>query len=210
MFRCELVVGYVCRCSSSQGDVAHQVAECLGRSPVEPAAVQVKDCPAFPGLRRVGPPARYPTDGVFLKSNALRGFDPLDDAIERRAGGYTFELALHARHGGSQGGHGGGVFRGEGMDERPGIICRRAVVFSGLHLFLLSEFLVRTITEHFLLIWREGHPIHVWHSNRNVLVEGDQRGPLCRARLASPVSFRCSESRGETPGLRIASIFTYP
>jgi hypothetical protein len=96
--------------------------------------VQVKDCLSFAGLRRLGPPAGYPSDGVFLKSNPFRGFDLLDDVIERRAGGYTFELALQTRHGGSQASHRGGIFRGEGMYGQPGIVCRYVLEFSGLHL----------------------------------------------------------------------------
>ena len=76
MFRCESVIGYECRFPGSQGDVARQVAECFGCSPIEPAAVQVKDCPSFAGPRRLGPPAGNPSDGVLLKSIAFRGFEP--------------------------------------------------------------------------------------------------------------------------------------
>jgi len=60
MFRCESVIGYECRFPGSQGDVARQVAECFGCSPIEPAAVQVKDCPSFAGPRRLGPPSSFP------------------------------------------------------------------------------------------------------------------------------------------------------
>lgn len=73
--------------------MADEVAERLGRSPVEPAAMQVKDRSPLPSLRRSGPPARYASDRVDRKGDAARGCDALHDAVERTASGGPFELS---------------------------------------------------------------------------------------------------------------------
>jgi hypothetical protein len=101
-------------------------------------------------LRRLGPPAGYPSDDAFVKGNAFRGFDPFDYAVERRASSYTLEFALHARHSGSQGGHSGGVLGGEGMDEQPRFVRRFAFVLRGLHFYFSFVSLVLAVIRH----WR--------------------------------------------------------
>ncbi len=56
-----------------QSDVADEVPVRLGRSPVEPAAMHVNNRGSLPGMRRLGPPAGYPSDGRGFKGHARPG-----------------------------------------------------------------------------------------------------------------------------------------
>jgi hypothetical protein len=96
VLRSKSVIGYERIHASAQRDIADEVAERLGCSPVEPAAMQVKERGHFPSLRRSGPPAGYASDRVGLKGDSARGYDALHDAIEGTARGDPFELAFHA------------------------------------------------------------------------------------------------------------------
>ena len=109
------------------------IAEHLGRSPVEPAAMQMKDRGALPSLRRPGPPARYASDRVGLKGDAAWGGDALHDAVERTASGGPFELAFHACDCRSQRRHCGRIFRAEGMDHGPRLLDCCVLADFGLH-----------------------------------------------------------------------------
>src|SRR5260370_40564160 len=80
VLRSESVIGYERIHAGAQRDMADEVAEGLGRPPVKPAAMQVKDRGPLPSLRRSGPPARYASDRVGLKGDAARRGDALHDA----------------------------------------------------------------------------------------------------------------------------------
>ena len=106
--------------TGGQSDVADEVPECLGRSPVEPAAMHVNNRGPLSGLRRPGPPAGYAPGRSGYKGDALWDSDSLHDAVERTAASDPFELAFHWRDNRSQSSHSDRIFLAERMyNQRP-------------------------------------------------------------------------------------------
>jgi hypothetical protein len=121
MLGSEPVIGYESIGSCTGSNVAYEVPVGLGRSPVEPAAMQVKHRSSFLAVCGPRPPAGNSSDRIGLKRDAPRSGDAFNDGVERAASGTPFELTLHAGDRIAQGGNRRGIFRPERMDCRPGI-----------------------------------------------------------------------------------------
>ena len=118
--------------AGGQGDVAGEVPEGLGCSPVEPAPMHVNDRGSLSILWRLGPPAADPADGSGFEGHILRDRDALHDFVERTASSYPLGLAFHWRDHLSQSGHRSRIFLGERMYNRPGSF--RSCIFEGVRL----------------------------------------------------------------------------
>src|SRR6202035_4159655 len=95
---------------NSRRRLANEVPVRLGRSQVDPAAMRVNNRGSLSGLRRVGPPAVYPSNGRGIKSHTVWYCDSLHEVVERTAAGGSLDLAFHRRESGSQSGRPHRVF----------------------------------------------------------------------------------------------------
>jgi hypothetical protein len=105
--------------TSAQGNVADEVPERVGGSPVEPPTMHVNDRGFLSGLRRLGPPSGYPSDCSGFEGYTFRDRNPFHNAVERTAGSGSFEPAFHGRDGQSQSGHSNGIFPAKRMYSQP-------------------------------------------------------------------------------------------
>lgn len=85
MLGSEPVIGYESIGPCAGSNVTHKVPVGLGRSPIEPAAMQVKHRSFFLGVCVPRPPAGNSSDRVGLKGDAARGRDVFNDGVERAA-----------------------------------------------------------------------------------------------------------------------------
>src|ERR1700730_17816145 len=110
MFGSEPIIWYEGIGAGAQSDMSGEVPERLGRSPSEPAAMDVNDRGPLLSARRLGPPAGYPSDGRGFKGHALWDCDPFHDVVKQTAASGSFDLAFHGRDNGSQCGYGDRIF----------------------------------------------------------------------------------------------------
>ena len=82
---CEPVIRHEGRSPSARCDVSDEIAIGDGRSPVEPATVEMKDRGALLRVGGQAPPSRYAADGVGAIGHSRGGGDVTHDSIEWRA-----------------------------------------------------------------------------------------------------------------------------
>jgi hypothetical protein len=117
MFGSEPVVGDEGPGAGAARDMSDEIAEGLGRAPVEPAAMQVKDGRVDRRLSGLAPPAGDPADAILAIANGFRGSGSDDDAIEGWPGSHAAQLTLIGSDHGAHLGHHGLVMRCTRVDR---------------------------------------------------------------------------------------------
>src|ERR1700728_3277701 len=111
----EPIVRYECWHTSASSHMANEMPEGLGRTPVEPTAMDVQDGFARLRIFRSAPPARDASHGSSLVGNASRRGHPPHDGVEGDASGRSLQAPFVGFNDNPHGGHCSFIFRTDPM-----------------------------------------------------------------------------------------------
>src|SRR5882724_270838 len=117
---------------SARCDVPDEVAVRLGRSPIEPTTVRMKDHGTLMGRGWPRPPAGDPSHGPSFKGDSLRDRDAFHHPVKWTSAGSPFDLSLHRCDHRPQSGRYDRVLPAKRMNLQPRGLRR-------LHFFSLSS-----------------------------------------------------------------------